>query len=135
MPSMERFPVYGPRGVTGWWLRRPEPIVGPDAEADIREIARHDRGLARGLMRDVMELLDSRPSMFAEPVRDPPGVGPRGMMDLRKGYVAVFWILRPPPKSPGAGPALWVERVVLRSVLEHAFAELPPDSEDDPPEQ
>jgi hypothetical protein len=115
------FPVARPAGVTWVWRPDPEPIVGPPAKDDLREIKQGNRRLARRLLREVMNLLDRNPSKVAKKIPDPPAVGPRYVIDLCEGYVAVYWVLEPGDDARGAGPAMWVERVILRAELEAAL--------------
>jgi hypothetical protein len=98
------------------------PIVGPPAKADILKIKQGNRRLAKRLTRKVNGLLDKPLDEIEELIPDPPGIGPRYMVDLVDGYVVVYWILSPPDELRGARAALWVERVILRKILEEAFA-------------
>lgn len=112
-----------------WSSPARDPIWGPEALRNLAEIKEKSRKLAAGLARDVAGLLYERPSQRAEKVPDPSGVGPRYMLDLREGYVAVFWVLPPDEVHRGAGPALWVEQVRLRSDLEAALIAMAPSDE------
>lgn len=116
-------------GGAGWaWQGRPEPIIGPDAGADLRKLReQHGRWLAKRLTSEVRGLLDRQPSRYAVRVCDPPGVGPRYWVDLGNGYVVVYWVLEPPPEARGAGPVLWVERVLSWDEVREALEAMVPD--------
>jgi hypothetical protein len=118
-----------PIGVT-WTTLGSEPIVGPDALGDLRGIReQHGRLRAWRLSHAIANLSYEPLSVTAEKIRDPPGVGPRYMCDIGFGYVAACWVLAPPPEWSGAGPRIWVERVVLRAEVEAAVLALAPDDE------
>jgi hypothetical protein len=126
-PSGEshEFPVFRPVDVR-WFGPASEPIIGPRAEADIKAIRKkrpilEHRILGRRLVQKIKRLLDSPVSITGVLVPDPPGVGPRYACDLDDGYAAVCWVLEPPAGMTAAGPAVWVEQVVLWSTLEEAL--------------
>jgi hypothetical protein len=121
------FPVSGPVGVT-WTTLGSEPIVGPDAIVDLRAIREeHGRLRAWQLSHAIGNLSYQPLNVTAEKIPDPPGVGPRYMCDIGFGFVAVCWVLAPPLERSGAGPRIWVERVVPRAAVVAALQALVPD--------
>jgi hypothetical protein len=125
-----RFPVAWPTEIKGYGLKR-QPVVGPQAKSDLVAIkAEEGLILAGRLGREIKNLLDLPLHAIAELIPDPPGVGPRYMVDLDAGYVAIYWIVDPPSKLSGAGPALWIERVVSRAAVEAALQRHAPAEED-----
>jgi hypothetical protein len=122
------FPVSWPVGVS-WSGLAVEPIVGPSAEADLREIRKQHRFLGRRLVRNIRRLPDQPLTLSCKLIRDPPDVGPRYACDLDKGYAAVCWILAPPAELSGAGPRLWIERVILWTTLSNALGAIAPAGE------
>lgn len=121
------FPAVPPRDLP-WRWRSAQPILGPEAEADLRSIRSRDRRLARRLTEAVVGLLDWRSSEAALPIPDPPGVGPRYAVDLGDGYAGVCWPLRPPPEHARDGAVIWVERVVTWDSLLEAIGAMEPES-------
>ncbi len=104
--SQHGFPVFSPLDVT-WFGPASEPIIGPQAQADIEAI-RKNHGvegflLARKLVKKIEGLLDHPVSITSMRVSDPPGVGPRYACDLDDGYLAVCWVLEPPAEMKPAG--------------------------------
>jgi hypothetical protein len=118
------FPVFEPQGVTWRWPIR-EPIIGPEAKADLLGIKEQSKWLARKLGREVAELLLNDLSKRREEVPDNPRR--RYLVNLQYGYCAVFWVLAPPREMSGAGTAVWIERVVPRSELDAAFRRITPE--------
>jgi hypothetical protein len=116
------FPATDP-GRPEWSWPATEPIYGPEARRDLGMLALHDQlRLAERLIKAIKKLLYSAaPSRHGVLIPDPPGVGPRYFVDIREGYVAVYWVLEPPPHVSGAGPALWIERVLTRAEVEQAL--------------
>jgi hypothetical protein len=120
------FPVSPPVNVP-WPQRRTEPIIGPEAERDIRTIRATDRRLAKRLVRSIGGLLDRPSSTTLHRIADPPGVGPRYATDLGDGYAAVCWVLTPPVDQSRNGQVIWIERVVRWGTLSGAIAAMAPD--------
>lgn len=124
--------VTWPDHVEWPWLGS-ESILGRPAEEDLLEIKSHDRGLARKLTAEAARLARNPLLVqIAEEVPDPPGIGPRYMVDLSNGHIAVLWVLTPPPQFSGAPPAIWVEQVTTRERLEAALKAEAVDKEVDP---
>jgi len=115
------FPVSEPEGID-WRSLRDMPVIGREADEEIAAIRSQDRRLWKELVRMINRLLDRPLSKIAEKISDPPGIGPRYLIDLKDGYVAVFWVVDPPANLSGSPRAVWIERVVLRTTLEAAFA-------------
>lgn len=123
--ALSGFSISPPSGVSWSWPAT-EPIIGPDAKQDLREIKKHDRALAKRVGREITSLLDRPLAQLDTRLPDPPGVGPRYRVDLVDDYVAVYWVVLREDRADGA---VWIERVVIRAVLEQAFVQIAP-SED-----
>ena len=116
-------------GSVSWTGPATKPLFGPDAEADLQTIADDNFRRAKRLLKMIDRLLyASRPSIDAMRIPDPLGVGPRYFVELRDGYGAIYWVLEPPGHMSGAGPAIWIERVIATAHLAQAFAEQASDS-------
>jgi hypothetical protein len=99
------------------------PILGKQAKRQINEVKTEDRGLATQLTERVIGLLDDGATFDAELIPDPPHIGPRYLVDLLDGFVAVYWVVFLPGRRV---PVIWVEQVMLRSEAEDMLAELAP---------
>lgn len=131
-PSEEperRFPVSPPPVGVSWSGSPTEPIIGPEAEADLRGIRKWHPFRGQWLVHKIRHLLDNPIAATGEKVRDPLGVGPRYACDLGKGYAAVCWVLEPPDRLSGLGLRLWVERVVEWTTLTNALEAMAPKDE------
>jgi hypothetical protein len=103
------------------------PKIGKQARRQLDTIKAENRGLAKLLTEQIVGLLDEGRTFDALLIPDPPRIGPRFMVDLDKGYVAVYWVVLPIGHQV---PVLWVEQVILRSSAEAKFANLAPSEED-----
>ncbi len=103
------------------------PIIGNQARRQIDKIKADDRRLARRLTERIVGLLDEGAILDAELIPDPPHIGPRYLVDLLDGYVAVYWVVIPLGHRV---PVIWVEQVIPRRTAENMFAELAPSERD-----
>lgn len=104
------------------------PIIGKQARRQIEKIKGEDRRLAKRLTRKIVEMVDEGMLRNAELVPDPADVGPRFLVDLLEGYVAVYWVVFPDGREI---PVIWVEQVKLRAQLEAELVQLAPSQEEE----
>jgi hypothetical protein len=102
------------------------PIIGKQAKRQLLEVKADDRGLARRLTERIVGLLDDGVIFDPYEIPDPPRIGPRYLVDLGDGYVAIYWVVRRPGHRM---PLIWVEQVMSQSTAEGMLTDLAPSEE------